>query len=316
MTLPIYPLGVRGLNFPVLKTHEFNTIVTKAPNFYENRLAQSYNPAWHFSLIYDYLKDDPTDLVAALAPYTDYRYLEGFLLSLQGQFGSFLFDDLTDDCLGMLSNPGGVSALPSSFKPSIYPTQEFYYPVGTIVVDDHTAPHMQQVTIPGISGPTVPTFATGGGTTVAGSVTFTEIGLLPGYFGQVLPLVTDGTFYYSPIQRTFGGLFAEDVTDLNQTVYPFVVWDNAVLKTSPSDFSILGPGLTVAGNSYAGLYLKWTGTPTGPITCLGQFYFRLRAETDEQDIEYFLRNLWTIGGTSSKNGSGMIKLCTARPDAA
>ena len=396
MTLPIYPLAVRGLTWPVMKTHEFSTIVSQAPNFYTTRVANSYNPIWHWTLIYEYLKDNPQDLVTALSPYTDYRFLEGFLLKNQGQFAEFLFDDLYDDFIGLNPQPGGgISSTPSAFKVSSYPTQEFFYPLGSYIVDNNTTPHLQQVIQAGVSGTTVPTFSTSGGITTSGSVKFQDLGVFPGTFAQGLSIVTDtsgaitaaavasggtgfvpgdllavtsgggsgailqvatvispgtivtftivngGTGYsttsgatllvltgsgsgsptanitvgpakYSPLQRNWAGQFLEDVTDLKTTVYPGYVWDAGTLKTLGTDYTIGGPGLAIPGYSFEGEYINWINPPTGPVTGLFQYYFRVRVESDQQDIEQFMQQLWTLGGSSSKNGSGMIKLVSSR----
>lgn len=396
MTLAIYPNAVRGLTWPVMKTHEFATGVSQARNFYTTRVVYSQNPIWHFTMLYEYLKDNPQDLVAALAPYTDYRFLEGFLLSNQGQFNEFLFDDLYDDFIGLNPQPGGgISSTPSAIKVSQYPNFEFWYPLGSFLVDNNSTPHLQQCIRAGVAGTTVPTFNTGGGTTTFGKALFQDLGVWPGGYAQQVPLVSNPagaitaatvasggtgfvvgdqlavisgggsgailevatamsgviasftiispgsgysttsaaaltvltgsgsgsptanitvtTAYYSPIQRNFAGQFLEDVTDLNLTVYPGLkVWDNGVLKTLGSDYTINGPGLAIPGYSYEGLYLTWINPPAGPVTIMGQFYFRVRVESDEQDIEQFMQQLWTLGGSSSKNGSGMIKLVSSR----
>jgi len=39
----------------------------------------------------------------------------------------------------------------------------------------------------------------------------------------------------------------------------------------------------------------------------------VRFESDQQDFEQFMEELYTIGGSESKNGSGQLKLCTSRP---
>lgn len=72
-----------------------------------------------------------------------------------------------------------------------------------------------------------------------------------------LQLLDDGAgHYYSPIQRSFGGQFLEDITDLNGA---FAVYANAVLKTvSAGDYSIIGPGLALPGQSFMGLVVAWT----------------------------------------------------------
>jgi Conserved hypothetical protein 2217 (DUF2460) len=135
-----------------------------------------------------------------------------------------------------------------------------------------------------------------------------------------LPLVTDGTSYYSPLQRTLGGLFFEDVTDLNTDTgaggSALAVYANGVLAVNGTDYTLLGPGLALPSASYMGLYLKWTAAPTPPITAQFNFYFRVRFESDERDMEKFVNAFWTIGGSESQNGSGYLKLVSARPNPA
>jgi len=137
-----------------------------------------------------------------------------------------------------------------------------------------------------------------------------------------LQIVNDGAGnYFSPIQRTFGGLFYEDITDLNIDpgaggIVP-VIYANGVLQTpsggSPN-YSIAGPGLAVPGASFGGMYLAWTAAPAGPVTAQFNFYFRVRFEMDMQDMEKFSNKFWTIGGSESQKGSGQIKLIQSRPN--
>lgn len=136
-----------------------------------------------------------------------------------------------------------------------------------------------------------------------------------------LQIVNDGAGnYYSPIQRTFGGLFYEDITDLNLSTgtggAPLVVYANGVLQelggVSPN-YSVLGPGLSLPGASYAGMYLKWTAEPTPPITAQFGFYFRVHWGTDSQDFEKFMNELWCVGGDHSRNSTGMLTLESSRP---
>lgn len=134
-----------------------------------------------------------------------------------------------------------------------------------------------------------------------------------------LGVVTDGAGnYYSPIQRTLDGNFWEDITDLNGGI---AVYANGSPTTN---FTIEGPGLALPGYSFMGLYLKWIAPPAIPVTAQFQFYFRVRFESDEQDFEKFLNTgtqvanvhsggYWTIGGSEAQNGSGTLKLTTARP---
>ena len=123
-----------------------------------------------------------------------------------------------------------------------------------------------------------------------------------------LAVVTNGTTYYSPIQRNLGGFF-EDITDLNGAL---TVYANGVLQTLGTNYTVGGPGLALPGLSYRGLYLRWATQPAGPVTAQFQFYFRVRLETDSQDFENWAAGLWTIGGSQARNGSGTLKLRSAR----
>jgi hypothetical protein len=127
-----------------------------------------------------------------------------------------------------------------------------------------------------------------------------------------LPVVNDGAGnYYSPVQRNLGG-FLEDITDLSPAS-TITVYANGVLKSSPADYTLNGPGLALPTSSFAGLYLHWVaGAPATPVTAQFNFYFRVRFESDEQDFEKFLNKLWTIGGSEGKQGSGSLKLVTSR----
>lgn len=144
-----------------------------------------------------------------------------------------------------------------------------------------------------------------------------------------LALVNDGAGnYYSPIQRTLGGLFYEDITDLNGAIVVYANGTLASAGTGAGQYTLAGPGLAIPGASYMGMYLQWgAGTPpTGPITAEFNFYFRVQFESDTQDFEKFLGvgmaavahagqggGYWTIGGSESQQGSGTLKLETARP---
>lgn len=143
-----------------------------------------------------------------------------------------------------------------------------------------------------------------------------------------LQVVTDGAGnYYSPIQRTLDGVFYEDITDLNGAIAVYANGTLAVAGTGAGKYEVLGPGLALPGSSYLGLYLKWGSEPAAPVTAQFNFYFRARFEGDAQDFEKFLgaastagavpagqgNGWWTIGGSESQNGSGQLKLRTARP---
>jgi hypothetical protein len=131
-----------------------------------------------------------------------------------------------------------------------------------------------------------------------------------------LQVVTDGTYYYSPIQRNMGGQFYEDITDLNGGIQ---VYADGVAKSSPTNYTVLGPGLAIPGYSFAGLYLKWAitspvGPPASPVTAQFNFYFRVRFDTDQREFDQFINGVrvWCIGGPYATN-SQYLTLTTARP---
>jgi hypothetical protein len=108
--LPVFPAAVRGLTWTVLKRPRWPVISQESPSGNVTSVVQAYNPLWEWTLIYDYLKDNPDDLVSSLSPYTDLQYLMGFFMSLQGSFGSFLYSDPTDNHVG----PALISAAPNT----------------------------------------------------------------------------------------------------------------------------------------------------------------------------------------------------------
>jgi hypothetical protein len=299
----IYPIGVRGLTVPVLKTSKFDPIITKGPNAYATTVAQNVNPMWTWELIYDYVLDSPASVQAQYSPYTDYQVLQGFYLARGGEYDDFLFDDRHDDTVG-----------PAMWRSG------FQYSVGATILDPNG--HLQTATTPGKSGYALPTFNSSGGTTPDNIVTWQDGGAYPsiGTAGQPMQLVEDSVsgIWYTPIQRNFGGLFYEDVTDL----IPYfstgsigadpLIYANGAKQTAGTNYTIVGPGVAINGYSYMGLVAQWASLPATPITAIFNFYFRVRFASDGSDFERFLGKIWTIGGSESKNGKGYIDLTSSR----
>jgi hypothetical protein len=154
-----------------------------------------------------------------------------------------------------------------------------------------------------------------------------------------LVLVDDGSAsptYFTPLQRRLGGLFFEDITDLNPgdvrantpqmtaehggTVVAgteivsgaLEVYANGALQTLNVDYSVEGPFLAVPGASYMGLYLQWAAKPTEPVTAQFGFYQRVRFEEDRQDFTRFMEQLWAIGGPNGSGGSGYLRMISSR----
>lgn len=263
MSTPIWPSNIQGLAWTVVKSSDFRSLVQLSPAEDSVRIAQTYNPIWTWTLMYEFISDGfPALSPGSYAPYTDLRYFLGFILAAQGQFNDILFDDCP---YGQL--PGSPGS------------------------DDHVGPAMTSASPPE-----------------------------PNTQAQ-LQLVSDGgspPIWYSPIQRNMGGLFYEDITDLNGAIS---VYANGVEKTEGTDYTIIGPGVAIApatppGYSWRGLVIKWASEPTPPITASFKFYFRVRLASDTTDFEQWMQELWTIGGENARNGTGTLKLTSSRPPAA
>jgi hypothetical protein len=310
MSNAVYPSQVKGLSVQIMKTPEFRTLDQTASNGASVSIPQYVNPIWHFTLVYNYLDDlwlSPNNTLA-YAPYTDFQTLMGFFLARRGKGDDFLFLDSTD------YSPAGVRG--GVWRPNTL------FPTGSVIIDRNG--HAQLATTGGTSGTDYPQFSTGGTTTTDGVTTVTLTPVIwtdQGFFPKGWPnapvqlsVVQDAAGnYYSPIQRSVGGLFTEDITDLVPNTLQ--VYENGSPTPQFAPYRIGGPGLGVPGASYGGLYLAWTNAPTQPVTATFQFYFRLKFEEDTQDFEQWLQNIWTIGGEGAKNGSGMLKFKTNRNSA-
>jgi hypothetical protein len=316
MPLPIFPT-LPGLTYTMLKTSNFNTLVQGSPNSYEVRIQQTINPVWSFSLIFDFLHDF---FWGGFTAVSELRTLMGFYNQMGGRAQSFLYLDSDDSNVGPALSTAVWTANTS-------------YLLGQGILD--AANHWQIVTTAGTSGATIPTFNDSGGNTNEGPTLvwhdnghYSASGF-PNTFLAGLSIVQNSAGdFFSPIQRTLNGYFFEDVTDLNGSI---AVYDNGVLQTvggpGLGDYTIGGPGLATPTQSYMGLYIQWNDEPDGPVTVAFNFYFRVRFDGDAQDFEKWAGTgsaqgfppagqgggLWTIGGSESQNGSGTLKLTTARP---
>lgn len=85
----IFP-ALPGLAWSVTKTPTFQTRIQRAVSGRELRALDYPYPLWQFTLVYDFLRDNPA------AGYDELRTLLGFFMLCQGAFGSFLFEDPSD----------------------------------------------------------------------------------------------------------------------------------------------------------------------------------------------------------------------------
>lgn len=294
---------VRGLSVGVVKTMEFKNKNQDSPNGYSLRIANSSNPIWHYHLEYNYIYDQfnsPQNRSFYL-PHSDIQYFMGFFAAMRGNFDDFLYFDDTDySAAGLRGGPWlRNKALPLNYA----------------IIDG--AGNAQVVTTAGMTGAFPPTMnPSPTSITTDNTVTYTNFGQFPGGWPNApveQQVVTDGIKYYTPLQRSIGGLYLEDVADLAPTGGADYTTLQVYVAGAPTAVLLSGPGLATPTASFSGLYIDWgTSPPGGTVTASFQFMFRLMFEEQTQDFEKWAQQLWTIGGSKSKNGSGYVKLKTSR----
>jgi uncharacterized protein (TIGR02217 family) len=93
-TPPSFPM-LAGLGWSVHKKPAFSTLVADHVSGREVRDALYQNPIWQFELTFDGLSSSATSYPGLGA--NSQQALLGFFLQMQGQFGTFLFTDPTDN---------------------------------------------------------------------------------------------------------------------------------------------------------------------------------------------------------------------------
>jgi uncharacterized protein (TIGR02217 family) len=86
----IFP-ALPGLAWSVTKSPTFQTRIQRAVSGRELRALDYPHPLWQFTLVFDFLRDNPA------AGFDELRTLMGFFMLCQGAFGTFLFQDPSDD---------------------------------------------------------------------------------------------------------------------------------------------------------------------------------------------------------------------------
>ena len=89
MSDAVFPTFI-GMEWPVTKTPAFKTLIQSSVSGKEKRIALQSYPIWSYGLSFNYLSDDNTTNC-------DIQKLAGFILSRQGAFDDFLFNDITDN---------------------------------------------------------------------------------------------------------------------------------------------------------------------------------------------------------------------------
>jgi uncharacterized protein DUF2460 len=286
----VYPALVKGLTYTVLKTPNFATIVQAAPSGEEVRIAVMRNPLWSFTLIYDYIYDNfnSPNNTQAYAPYTDLQALMGFFLGRQGGFDDFLFSDPDDHTV-------------SGAMPLVNDGAGTYY----TPLQRNLGGFLEDVTdVTGLS------VSANGVLQTEGTLFNYTLGgpgvAIPGYSYLGLYVKWNAPApWVGPYPYTLGLEILDPAGHIQK-----------VTTAGTSGTTAPAPWNDTAGTTTDGT-VTWTDQgynpgPTPPITAAFSFYFRVRFDGDTQDFEKWAAGLWTIGGSNSQNGSGTLKLKTAR----
>ena len=90
MSSAVFPT-LAGLTWDIIKKPEFSTITQRAVSGRELRIANMPYPLWTFTLKYELLRADTTNL--------ELQKLLGFFLARYGSWDSFLFNDVSDNSI-------------------------------------------------------------------------------------------------------------------------------------------------------------------------------------------------------------------------
>ncbi len=298
----LFPAEVRGLTFTVVKTVENTSILQESSSYASTRILQGASSRWHWRFEYSILFDNVLNPNPHLS-YTDLQSLMGFCQARYSSYDDFLYSDPD-------ANFVGPAVITSTWAPN------FQYTLGVVIIASGHAQQVTSITGNRRSGFITPAFSTSGGTVVDGGILWADIGSAtnsgtnwPNPQAQ-LQVVTDGTNFYSPVQRNVGGQSWEDITELASSL---TVYDNGVLTTN---YTLSYGGLAISGFSSNGWYLKWNAQPSGTVTATFSFYYRVRLEESITDFEKFVAMMWAMGGEQNVQGKGYLKLVTATPTSA
>lgn len=105
MSNAVYP-RLPGLTFDTGRNPQFNTRIHQAVSGRESRAAFMQYPLWEFTLAYDFIRDNATDV--------ELETLLGFFLARNGSFDSFLFDCPEDNAVS--ANFGSGNGTQTAFQ--------------------------------------------------------------------------------------------------------------------------------------------------------------------------------------------------------
>src|ERR1700731_1591149 len=283
-------ITLAGLEWSVGKTPTFQTRIQRAVSGRELRALDYPYPLWQFELNFNFLRD-PNDSRLILpqsipAGVSELRNIMGFVMLCQGAYGTFLFNDPTDNFVPfqkLLPAISVASSVTVSLGGSGYAVGDIVFPPPNIVLPPNSvvaAP--ARFSVSGVTG-------SGAVTSIAvqnpGSYTVVpgdELGLSGGSGTGLVGNIT----WITTVQlaRTMGG-FLERITAPN-TLY--TIFYNGVPQLSQWSLDSSTGMVTLPVPFFAG------GPDQPTIEAEFTFYFRCRFINDSYAFENFMKGLWQL----------------------
>jgi len=285
-----------GLEWSVGKTPTFQTRIQRAVSGRELRALDYPYPLWQFELNFNFLRD-PNDSRLILpqsipAATSELRTLMGFVMLCQGAYGTFLFNDPTDNFVPFQKLLPAISVASAAIPAkggSGYAMGDVVFPPGGVTTNPAS------FSVAGVSGsgavtsltvknpgnysvvpPITLNFSGGSGTGLVGSVTWVTTVQL----ARTLSAISPSTTTTNPIVGQPGLL--EPITAPN-TLYTIFYNGVPQLPTWSLDSST---GIVTLALPF------FTAQPT--IEAEFTFYFRCRFISDSYAFENFMKGLWQL----------------------
>jgi hypothetical protein len=311
-TPPSFPV-LSGQGWSVRKKPTFATIVAKHVSGREVRDPLYANPIWQFELTFDALDGTANNQYGGLGAQS-LQSLMGLFLQSQGQYGSFLFTDPTDNAVsnGAIASGDGVTTA-FAFSRAM---GGFFEPVGWVTSVSSVALNGVPTPAAGAPVPAAPSLsAVASGAlaaatyyarityvTASGETTPSGEASLALAANQVLnvgsPITASGVIGWNVYVATSSG------GETKQNASPIAIgtaWrepnTGLIVGAAPPASNTTGWSLTTPNT------LTFAGPPVSgvPITASFAYAFLCRFDADDLEFEQFMANLWRAGSVKFRS---------------
>ncbi len=300
---PAFPV-LAGQGSSVHKKPTFSTIVANHASGREVRDALYLNPIWQFELTFDGLDGSGTSEYGGLGAQS-LQSLMGLYLQCQGQYGSFLFTDPTDNSVANQPIATGDGAtIAFTFARTL---GSFTEPVGWVTSVSSLYLNGVSVSQTGLTAPASASLASVAGGSLAGATYYAKITYVTAsgettpsseaslavsashVVSVASPISSSGAIGWNVYVSTSSG------AETKQNASPIAIgtaWQEANTGlnsgSSPPAANTTGWSLTTPNA------LTFAGAPSSGVAITASFAyaFLCRFDGDDLDFEQFMSNLW------------------------